>query len=81
VSGTETVVASTTNQTTDIKGIQVITNGNNITARAYSDTSLSSQIGSDLTSTHSGQKSKEHGIISRASNASQGYTIDEFRVN
>ncbi len=81
VSGTETVVASTTDQTTDIKGIQVITNGNNITAKAYSDTSLSSQIGSDLTSTHSGQKSKEHGIISRASNASQGYTIDEFRVN
>lgn len=81
VGGTETVVSSTTNQTTDIKGIQVTLSGNNITAKAYSDVNLTSQVGSDLTSTHSGQKSKEHGIISRASNASQGYTIDEFRVN
>ena len=81
VSGTETVVGSTTNLTTDIRGIQVTLSGNNITAKAYSDTNLTSQVGSDLTATHSGQKSKEHGIISRASNASQGYTIDEFRVN
>jgi hypothetical protein len=52
-----------------------------VTAQAYSDVNYSSQVGSDLTTTNTGQKSKDHGIISRASNASQGYTIDEFRVN
>lgn len=81
VGGTETVVDSTTNLTTDIKGIKVTLSGNNITAQAYSDVNYSNQVGSNLTSNHPGQKSKEHGIISRASNASQGYTIDEFRVN
>ena len=77
----ETVIASTSNSTTNIAGIRVVTSGDNITASAYSDTSFSSQIGSDATATHSGQKSKEHGIISKASSAAQGYTIDEFRVN
>lgn len=81
VGGTETVVDSTVNLTTNIQGIKVTLSGNNITAQAYSDTNLTSQVGSTLSQTHSGQKSKEHGIISRASNASQGYTIDEFRVN
>lgn len=81
VGGTETVVDSTVNLTTNIQGIKVTLSGNNITAQAYSDTGLTSQVGSTLSQTHSGQKSKEHGIISRASNASQGYTIDEFRVN
>lgn len=79
--GSETVVASTSNSTTDIAGIKVITSGDNITVSAYSDTALSSQVGSNIATTHSGQKSKEHGIISRASSSSQGYTIDEFRVN
>jgi len=81
VGGTETVVDSTVNLTTNIQGIKVTLSGNNITAQAYSDTNLTSQVGSTLSQTHPGQKSKEHGIISRASNASQGYTIDEFRVN
>jgi len=79
--GTETVISSTSNSTTAIAGIKVTTDGNNVTAQAYSDVNYSSQVGSNLTTTNSGQKSKDHGIISRASNASQGYTIDEFRVN
>lgn len=79
--GTETVLSSTSNSTTAIAGIKVTTDGNNVTAQAYSDVNYSSQVGSNLTTTNSGQKSKDHGIISRASNASQGYTIDEFRVN
>ena len=79
--GSETIISSTSNSTTAISGIKVTTDGNNVTAQAYSDVNYSSQVGSDLTTTNSGQKSKDHGIISRASNASQGYTIDEFRVN
>jgi len=79
--GSETVVSSTSNSSSQIAGIKVITDGNNVTAQAYSDTNYSSQIGSNLTAVNTGQKSKDHGIISRASNASQGYTIDEFRVN
>jgi len=79
--GSETVVSSTGNSSSQIAGIKVTTDGNNVTAQAYSDTNYSSQIGSNLTAVNTGQKSKDHGIISRASNASQGYTIDEFRVN
>jgi hypothetical protein len=79
--GSETVVSSTSNSSSQIAGIKVTTDGNNVTAQAYSDTNYSSQIGSNLSAVNTGQKSKDHGIISRASNASQGYTIDEFRVN
>ena len=79
--GTETVVASTTNSTTAISGIKVTTSGNNVTAQAYSDTSFTNQVGSNINGTNTGQKSKEHGIISRASNNNQGYTIDEIQVN
>jgi hypothetical protein len=79
--GTETLVSSTSNSTSNIAGIQVITSGNSVTATAYSDTNFSSQVGSTLTTTNTGQKSKDHGIISKASTNSQGYTIDEFRVN
>lgn len=79
--GSETVVSSTSNSSSQIAGIKVTTDGNNVTAQAYSDTNYSSQTGSNLTAVNTGQKSKDHGIISRASNASQGYTIDEFRVN
>jgi len=79
--GTETVIASTPNQTTDIAGIKVVTSGDNVTASAYSDINLTDQIGSDISATNTGQKPKEHGIISKASSSSQGYTIDEFRVN
>ena len=79
--GSETVISSTSNSTTAIAGIKVTTDGNSVTAQAYSDTNYSSQVGSNLTTTNTGQKPKDHGIISRASNASQGYTIDEFRVN
>ena len=76
-----TVISSTTNSTTAITGIKVTTSGNNITAQAYSDTNFTNQVGSNLTSTNTGQKPKEHGIISRASNNNQGYTIDEVQVN
>jgi len=79
--GSETLISSTSNSTTNIAGIKVITSGNTVTASAYSDVNFSSQIGSNLSTTNSGQKSKDHGIISKASSSSQGYTIDEFRVN
>jgi len=79
--GSETLVSSTSNSTTNIAGIKVTTSGNTVTALAYSDVNFSSQIGSTLSTTNTGQKSKEHGIISKASSSSQGYTIDEFRVN
>jgi hypothetical protein len=80
-SGSETLISSTSNSTTNIVGIKVVTSGNNVTASAYSDTNFSAKIGSDLSTTNSGQKSKDHGIISKASSTAQGYTIDEFRVN
>jgi hypothetical protein len=79
--GSETLISSTSNSTTNIAGIKVVTSGDTITASAYSDVNFSSQIGSSISTTNTGQKSKDHGIISKASSSSQGYTIDEFRVN
>ena len=79
--GTESVISSTANSATNIAAIKVVTSGNTVTASAYSDLSLSSQVGSTLSTTNTGQKSKDHGIISKASSSGQGYTIDEFRVN
>lgn len=80
-SGAESVVSSTANSTTAISGIKVTTSGNSVTAQAYSDTNFTNQVGSNITGTNTGQKPKEHGIISRGSNNNQGYTIDEVQVN
>ena len=79
--GSESVVSSTTNSTTAITGIKVTTSGNSVTAQAYSDTNFTNQVGSNISGTNTGQKPKEHGIISRSSNNNQGYTIDEIQVN
>ena len=54
--GSETVISSTSNSTSAIAGIKVTTDGNSVTAQAYSDVNYSSQVGSDLTTTNSGQK-------------------------
>ena len=62
------------------QGLKVITSsGNNITARVYSDNSLTTQIDSDLTYTATGATiDTMFGIIVAPSNYSQGNTLDDF---
>ena len=61
--------------------IKVTTSGNSITARAYSDTAMTSQLGSSLTySPASPTKGTQHGIIKAPTDYSQGSTVDDFSV-
>jgi hypothetical protein len=59
--------------------LKVITNGTGITARAYSDNNLSTQIGSDLTYTATGATiDTQFGIVVAPSTYAQGASLDDF---
>jgi len=61
--------------------LKVITSGTGITARAYSDNSLSTQIGSDLTYTATGATiTTKFGIVVAPSSYSQGNSLDNFNI-
>lgn len=80
VAGTVSLVASATVGTV-VSAIRLITSGNSITAKAYSNTGMTTQTGSDLTASGSGAtKTGNHGIILETSSYQQGTTIDEFKV-
>jgi len=79
ISGTVSEVASVT-LSAIAKSIRVITNGLNITGKAYSDNNFTSQTGSDLTHTATGATAtKLHGILIAPSTQNQDYTIDSFQ--
>lgn len=79
ISGTVSEVASTTLGAI-AKSIRVITDGLNITGKAYSDNNFASQTGSDLTHTATGATvTKLHGILLAPSDQNQDYTIDSFQ--
>jgi hypothetical protein len=80
IAGTVTLVTSATVGTV-VSAIRLITNGNSITAKAYSNTGMTTQTGSDLTSDgSSATKTGNHGIILEPSSYQQGTTISEFKV-
>lgn len=61
--------------------ILVQTSGDTITAKAYSDTAMTSQLGTDLTYTAtSPTKGSSVGIIKAPSDYNQGSTVDNFSV-
>ena len=65
-----------------IASFRAVLSGNNVTIRAYSDSSWASQIGSDWnTNLTSPNKKKAHGIIKSPATFSQSSSIDEFRVS
>lgn len=65
-----------------IASFRAVLSGNNVTIRAYSDSSWASQIGSDWnTNLTSPNKNKAHGIIKSPATFSQSSSIDEFRVS
>jgi hypothetical protein len=59
--------------------MKVITSGTDITAKAYSDNSLTTQIGSDLTYSATGATiDTSFGIVVAPSSYSQGNSLDNF---
>lgn len=79
VSDTVTEVASWT-LSSIANSLKVITTGSTVTVRPYSDTNLSTQIGSDLTYTAAGGAKIDtmFGIVVAPSAYNQGNTLDNF---
>lgn len=66
---------------TAANSLKVITSGTGITAKAYSDNSLSTQIDSDLTYTATGASiTTNFGIVVAPSSYSQGSSLDNFNI-
>jgi hypothetical protein len=67
--------------TTVVNSLKITVSGNTITTKAYSDTNLSTQIGSDLTYTPTGAAVyTEYGIIVIPSGHNQTTEIDEISI-
>jgi len=76
---TKITVGNTTSSL--VNSLKLIVSGSQITAKAYSDTSLTSQIGSDLTFTPTGVTiSTQYGIIITPSVTNQGNSLDDFTI-
>ena len=80
--GTISLATSDINIGSQAAAISVVINGNDITAKAYSDTGMASQLGSTLSYTAvSPVKGQSVGIIKAPSDYSQGSTVDNFSVS
>jgi hypothetical protein len=63
------------------QSFKVLTSGSSTTIKAYSDTDLVTQIGSDLTYTPTGVTiTPQYGLMIKPSSYSQGNTIDEITI-
>lgn len=61
--------------------VKILLNGRDITVKAYSDTDLTNQIGSDLTYTATGAAiTANYGIIVKPSAYNQGSSVDEISI-
>lgn len=64
-----------------IQGLRTITNGNQITVRAFSDANLTTQVGSDLVYTATGATvTAEYGIILTPSDSNSVNSIDSITI-
>lgn len=71
----------TVSSSTVIKSLRVKTSGSEITVKAYSDSSLVSQIGTDLVYTPTGVNvTANFGIGIKPSTYNQGYSIDQVEI-
>lgn len=76
---TKVIVGNTTSSL--VNSLRLNINGSQITAKAYSDSNLTSQIGSDLTFTPTGATiSTSYGIIVTPSVTNQGNSLDDFTI-
>lgn len=79
ISGTVSQVSSTS-VSAAVAALKVILSGTGITVRAYSDTGMTTQLGSDITATNpSSPSATAHGLI-KAQSDNQGTTVDEFNL-
>jgi hypothetical protein len=78
------VSTSVSNSLTDsnpIAGITTVTSGESITAKAFSDTGLTTQLGADVTTTATGaSRGNNVGVVKIPSTLNQGSTADSFRA-
>lgn len=80
-SGTVSTATGDISLGSQVAAIYVGISGDNITAKAYSDTAMTSQIGSTLSYTATTPvKGQSVGIIKAPSDYSQGSTVDNFSV-
>lgn len=76
---TKITVGNTTSSL--VNSLKLIVSGSQITAKAYSDSNLASQIGSDLVFTPTGATiSTQYGIIVTPSVTNQGNSLDDFTI-
>ena len=81
VSGTVSVATGDVSLGSQAAAIWVNTNGDVITAKAYSDTAMTSQLGSDLVYTAtSPTKGPAAGVIKAPSDYNQGSTVDDLAI-
>jgi hypothetical protein len=64
--------------TTPVAAIKVTTSGNTLTSQAYSDTGLTTSLGSAQTATNTGTKGTNFGIVKAYSPNLQSSTVDNF---
>jgi len=76
-----TVVQSYLGENLNIQSLKTITNGTQITVKGYSDTNLTTQVGSDLVYTATGAAvTTEYGIVLTPSGYNGVYTVDSITI-
>jgi len=81
VAGTVSTVVSDVSVASDPIAVKAVTNGNTISGYAYSDTSLTTQIGTITSTPASPTKGNAVGIIKTPATTNQGSTVDTFAAN
>jgi len=78
VGGSVSTVSSDVSISSAASAIKMVTSNNTITSTAYSNTSMTSSLGSRNDTPSSPTKTTSHGIVKAPSGSSQGSTIDNF---
>lgn len=75
------VVTSYLGENLNIQSLKTIVSGNQITVKGYSDTNLTTQVGSDLVYTATGAAvTAEYGIVLTPSGYNGNYTVDSITI-
>jgi hypothetical protein len=80
VSGTVTNPYNGVVLSTQPAAIKVTTSGNSFSAQAYSDTAMSTALGSPVTGTNTGAKGTSNGIV-KVTSAYQNSVVDNFSAS
>lgn len=78
VTGTVSLIKQAALGTTQPTAMKVVANGLNITATSYTDSGLTTVVGSPLTHTATSGTANQQGVVLTPSPAGQGTTLDNF---